>query len=195
MYHQTVAEVALGARLASDVGFANALGGTDNNPSTGCSSVASHNVFGAEDKYEKLTQLLQSADSDLRAQAQASSAYRDADGRWVACMSRKGYNFSSRGSIYETRWPDPGPTSPEIEAALADFDCAEEVGLEGIEAVVYRENLQVWLEKNPEVPADAAEARAEVIRTCLRLFPDSRKPSTPSPDATDGRGLPAEQSG
>ena len=163
------AEERLNSRLNSDASFALALGGPDDKPETGCSSIARTEVYGPEPTYETLLAATQNERAQYRRDFLASPHGQVATNAWVSCMSKSGFDYSSPSAIYEVAWTSPRPSNAERLAAVVNYDCRRASDLDGQTAAYVEASIQLSYEKNP----DRAAQMRRVIEAMVARAADS----------------------
>lgn len=130
----------------SSEAFEVALVGTDENPSTGCASIAFEDVYAlVTPASDPLDALLTSLDEQVWAYA-SSREGRAQTQRWADCMSTRGYDVNDRDELIERFVVEEDVTDQEIQARLTDIACDSETRFTEQRSAWERERVEQWLD-------------------------------------------------
>lgn len=110
---------------------------------------------------------------------QAADDYVAAAESWIACMGQGGYDVTGPADPLALTWPNPRPTSAEVEMASVDAACKVSSGLADVGNRLFNDEITNWLIANPEAPAeiesyvsDVLERSEAVLRNASRTTSD-----------------------
>lgn len=91
----------------------------------GCVAEARVTLYGDLAEYIKLSHVALNLRNEARARVESDESYGDSLEAWASCMENRGFQFAAWFEAYEAAINAP---SREVEIAVADTSCAQEVG-------------------------------------------------------------------
>lgn len=111
----------------SDAAYSRALSGTNDDPSTGCGTLANKIAYGAIDPInDDYSTLVAELSSQLERYASLPEAV-DLRDRWSQCMTVKGYTFASFDDAYANYGSRPEITSDERAIVGRNDHCTDDL--------------------------------------------------------------------
>lgn len=122
------AEVVTMQRAESIPGYAEALAGDEGPSPTGCRFESEERALGQDlaGQWLEILAAVENARAAINIRASADPAMIALDAEWSICMARRGFPYPTRAALDETPWAPPRPGIPEVQTALADWDCRQE---------------------------------------------------------------------
>jgi hypothetical protein len=106
---------------ASNPQYELALSGGDH-PEKGCNSTANVAVFGISDIFETLSEL-DNQDASIQVATDTHADVLAVQAAWTECMTSQGFKYQTLADVYDVQWPSPRPSTQEIAAAVANWNC------------------------------------------------------------------------
>jgi len=132
----------------------------------GCLGTADLKLFGSVETYARYQTLSNWLQLTLQAAIEATFAsdvaiHAAAD--WAACMSSSGYTYESIFEPFGQEWDEPRPGTTEIDTAVADVACKEEVEYVAQLRSIERALQSDAINGNPTALQEFEKLRAEVL--------------------------------
>lgn len=94
----------------------------------GCQKGAVEHIYGSLEQFAAFRQddyFIQTVTSEAQATAATDPELDKQRRDWASCMSAVGYQYDSPSEPQFAEWPEPRPTTAEIDTAVADMTCRE----------------------------------------------------------------------
>jgi len=142
----------------------------------GCQKGAVEQIYGSLEQFAAFRQddyFIQTLTSEAQATAAADPELEKQRQDWASCMSAVGYQYDSPSEPQFAEWPEPRPTTDEIDTAVADMTCRESTKYLTIVAAAERRSQTKLIDSHTELLAeilltrDAVLARAKGISSAV----------------------------